>query len=373
MLKALASVFKQEFKQHTYGAFGIPNERDIATALHASELMFTKLGSDQIQAVAIFKILKSASAHEDFSGRQCQIKAGDVLVRYIAGTYAGMEKLIQSLIEKCPGRALWVECHQEISAIKLLLQSNNFSQIMVKISASSDIKGLYLRGDHSGRLPKGMETADVPSMKQLCAEFITADQRDRFITDLRNYEATKPWAQHYSSYNKRQSWTAFALHGYDQQDPSFIIKPSEMSRKWKEENPARLQLKCGPTPASVAMSETWVEVQKIIPCRFQRVRLMRLSSKGGELTRHADITDPEAGTRDGQIARLHIPLQTNPGCEFRSWDMDGREHRIHFAERGLYYLDTRKPHAVQNKSDADRIHLVCDVYSNSWVRELING
>ena len=49
-----------------------------------------------------------------------------------------------------------------------------------------------------------------------------------------------------------------------------------------------------------------------------RIRFMRLRAKGGELARHADITDREAGTADGMIARFHIPIVTSPAVRFRA-------------------------------------------------------
>jgi hypothetical protein len=100
---------------------------------------------------------------------------------------------------------------------------------------------------------------------------------------------------------------------------------------------------------------------------------MRLARGGGELTRHADITDPEAGTADGSVARLHIPLQTDERCVFRGWGLDGRENRAHFPERALCYLDTRKPHAVINEGERDRIHLVVDCHSGPELRAMICG
>ena len=38
----------------------------------------------------------------------------------------------------------------------------------------------------------------------------------------------------------------------------------------------------------------------------------------------------------------------------------------------VLHLDARKPHAVQNPTGVDRVHLVVDVVSNRAVRELIN-
>jgi hypothetical protein len=98
---------------------------------------------------------------------------------------------------------------------------------------------------------------------------------------------------------------------------------------------------------------------------------MRLGARGGELTRHADITDPEAGTADGKVARLHIPLTTDPRCVFRSWGLNGVEQRLHMPERGLSYIDTRKPHAVINPADLERIHLVADAFSSPALRRWI--
>lgn len=98
---------------------------------------------------------------------------------------------------------------------------------------------------------------------------------------------------------------------------------------------------------------------------------MRLAPGGGELTRHADIIDPEAGTKDGRLVRLHIPIQTHPACMFRAWTLRGEEGARHFPESSICYIDTRKPHAVVNGGPVDRIHLVVDAYSSAELRARI--
>ena len=113
------------------------------------------------------------------------------------------------------------------------------------------------------------------------------------------------------------------------------------------------------------------EIVGRLPGQPQRIRLMRLAQSGGELTRHADIVDPEAGTADGQTVRIHIPLISPPECKFTSWDEDGRRIAEHLAPGSLWYLDTRKPHAVQNPGNRDRIHIVVDLFANDDVRALI--
>ncbi len=272
---------------------------------------------------------------------------------------------------KTPSNGVWVEAHVENKETVQILRDLGFQKCLTKVSASSDLKGLFFFCPNG--VVNGLPAEEVVGLKELAAEFITPEERSRIISELELYAETLPWAQHYSSYNKRQSWTAFALKGYALGDPGFIIKPAEMSKAWKAENPERLQALCSWTTAAEHFKYTTDLLRVKIPCLFQRVRLMKLSSKGGELTRHADITDPEAGVRDGQIARLHIPLVTAPECQFKSWGLDGDPVQMHLKPRSLNYLDTRKPHAVKNDSASERIHLVIDAVSNDWLRELIRG
>jgi hypothetical protein len=103
----------------------------------------------------------------------------------------------------------------------------------------------------------------------------------------------------------------------------------------------------------------------------ERVRLMRLTGDGGELTRHADITDRNAGLEDGQIARLHYPLVTNPQVQFTSWNLNNAPTTTHMEAGKWWYLDVRKPHAAVNAANSERIHLVVDAVVNDWVRSFI--
>lgn len=188
----------------------------------------------------------------------------------------------------------------------------------------------------------------------------------------RELSAFGKWSQHYSDYNKRDSWSAFALRGFDAEDPSFIIKPEEMSKRWKKENPERLEASCCETIAARSFPETMKLVDRI-PAKKERVRMMRLAPKIGELGRHADITDRNAGTSDGKIARLHIPIVTDERCKFRTWSETGKESVSQVPVGSLWYLDVRKPHSVVNPSPKERIHLVVDVVCNEEIRKMIEA
>jgi hypothetical protein len=98
---------------------------------------------------------------------------------------------------------------------------------------------------------------------------------------------------------------------------------------------------------------------------------MRLRAGGGELTRHADITDRQAGVRDGRIIRLHIPIVTNPQVLFSAWTARGERLDVRFPVGALCYLDQRKPHTAINPGSTDRIHLVVDAFAHEELRALI--
>jgi len=57
----------------------------------------------------------------------------------------------------------------------------------------------------------------------------------------------------------------------------------------------------------------------------------------------------------------------------RKWfphgDKQGQDHNLKTGH--FYYTDVSKPHAVQNNSKEDRIHLVVDCKANSAIRTLI--
>ena len=370
-LKEVAAVFKQHMKPHTYGAFGLPKERDIATAMQEQSLLFTrerapdggKKEGAPVEGAAIAKFLKRPSKHEDFCGRKAMVSG--LFVKSIAGGPAALARLLESLKVQRGAAAMWVEGHVEDEALCRALEKEGLSLAMTKVSASSDLKGLWQIDAAISSLPEPLSRADEIGCKIIQEGFVTEAEQAACLEEA---EAAAQWAQHYSSYNKGKSWTAFAIRGFAPQDPGFIIKPSEMSKQWKEENSEWLAAKCKDT----IVADKFPTVQSIvarIPGEKERVRFMRLSAKGGELTRHADITDPDAGTRDGQLMRLHIPLRSDPRCIFHSWKLDGEESMLHFPERALCYLDTRKPHSVTNPADIERVHLVVDTFSTPDLRE----
>lgn len=176
------------------------------------------------------------------------------------------------------------------------------------------------------------------------------------------------FSKHYSNYNTRNSWSALSLRGWSE-DPSFIIKPSEMNKRWHKKNKDQTYF-LQDTP----LYDDFPQVKEIISqisktCEQHRIRFMKLN-KGCEIGQHTDLVDPDIGVNVGDTPRFHIPLITNENCIFEVWGMGGKES-FHMKKGELWYLDTRKPHRVINGGE-DRTHLVFDLVADDPLLTLLS-
>lgn len=360
-LKMLAAPFKAMHAPLVFGAFGLTKEREVADALAEGRLIWT---GRPAEACAIARPLSKDSQHSDFTGRDIELHGPCLMVGSIAARNpAAAERLVQAIVARAAGVRLYAEIFEEDAIVKTAMLREGFSYIGTKIMAGSEIKGLYVLGDAAGYAP--LPSEEMPSISVIDPGFLAPELLAAVRDEL---EHNGPgWAQHYSSYNKRKSWTAFSLRGYDD-DPGFIIKPAEMSKAWRAENPTRLPAKVRWTPAADQMPAT-MGLLAATGLVFDRVRFMRLAPGGGALSRHADITDREAGVADGKLTRLHVPIWTSPAVNFHGWDARGIEHRRHLPTGALCALDQRKPHSVSNTDpQLARVHLVADAYGCETLR-----
>jgi quercetin dioxygenase-like cupin family protein len=100
-----------------------------------------------------------------------------------------------------------------------------------------------------------------------------------------------------------------------------------------------------------------------LECPLRSVRLMRLAP-GSEIKTHEDH---DLAAEQGK-ARLHVPVTTGPGVEFR---LNGRP--VEMAPGELWYLRLSDPHGVTNRGETDRVHLVIDTQMNDWLRAQLDG
>lgn len=366
-LKAFAAPFRARHKPLVFGAFGLTKERDVAEALADGRAIWT--GGEAPRAVALFTVPKVTSHQTDFAQREFAVPPGHVNVKAFAAldVEAGA-KVLGALVERA-GAPVWVEIFEEDETAAASLEAvGGFRYATSKVMAGSEIKGIYTNGEVP--LPD-LGREELATLLVLDREFLSLAELDAIRAEVAAFASL--WEQHYSSYNKRQSWEAFALRGYDN-DPHFIIKPAEMSKQWKEENKMRLLADPRATTAAQHFPATLKAVERIAPLsECDRVRFMRLRCKNGELSRHADITERQAGPADGKIVRLHVPLVTSPAVHFFGWTARGKRIERTIPEGALFYLDMRKPHAVTNTDpNLDRVHLVVDCFSTAKLRELIS-
>ena len=192
-----------------------------------------------------------------------------------------------------------------------------------------------------------LKEIDLPEYKQ------SLDNTIKFLDSL-TYSAVK------TKYNAKGDWDAISIKGYSD-DINNILKPGVLKSdvepaelRWTSlyEEPDLLPLK---------------EILSHIPAEFERVRVMRLKA-GTTIKKHTDKVDKEI--KNGTIVRLHIPLRTNNNVHFYLWE--GKEQQHYHLEVGKYYfVDVSKPHAVHNKADFDRLHLVVDCYNNPRLKNLL--
>ncbi|MBX3563208.1 MAG: aspartyl/asparaginyl beta-hydroxylase domain-containing protein [Sphingomonas sp.] len=92
-------------------------------------------------------------------------------------------------------------------------------------------------------------------------------------------------------------------------------------------------------------------------CPVRAVRLMRLTP-GSVIKEHRDH---DLAAEFG-MARIHVPIATNPGVEFLV-----NRAPVAMAPGEAWYLRLSDPHAVANRGESDRIHLVIDVLVDGWL------
>ena len=296
------------------------------------------------------------------------IEKGDRIVDRIA--YNQPEAVI--LMLKSYDEDTFLFINEEHSIDRFVASQANYRKLGIKINTFGDIQGVYFKdqpsflGDmrefpeQNMMLPEEklvLRKASIPDVSNICD---IIKQR----LDVMDYEFTN----HYSNYNKGKSWSAISLRGYTP-EWSFITKPAEMSKKWKEEN-KDTEFKLQDTELRKMFPEV-EDILRWLPGRPHRIRFMNLAPGGGELQRHTDQVDPDAGVEDYKLMRFHFPIVTNKDVTFSQWDYKAERVSCHMNVGECWYLDVRKPHQAINSGEDMRTHLVIDIEANDEVRALI--
>tara|TARA_B100000131_G_scaffold318843_1_gene363528 strand:+ start:199 stop:1512 length:1314 start_codon:yes stop_codon:yes gene_type:complete len=337
---------------------------------HAYEVDWVENNDGKIVACILYYNMKNMKTQfkkiKSFTGAEYKLNCKtDAYIREIA-CYPGNEQHLYDLIKRheSEGGGFFdegttvVECDMQNRRMVGILRDLGYERRDNLITSFADMYGYWFKGEHTGELAKSQEI----SLQRLDLDVQDTDPLMEQIFALQ-----EDFANHYSNYNKGNSWSGIVVRGYGGKE-DFIIKPAEMNQKWRKENAEKLEWKVEDTPLRERLTEV-EKFAKLLPFEHERIRILKLSQGEGELERHTDRQDVEAGIGDGQWARLHFPLKTNPKVEFTQWNCDGSVTKSKMGKGELWYLDMRKPHTAINFGEEDRYHLIIDVKSGPELRK----
>lgn len=356
-LRAQAKMLASHAPPSANGAFSLPRERDVAAARATTGGFLS-----HAEWCALCYRARTNSSVETFGGFFLRF-VGDIHVKHVGGDLAKARAALETLSS---GRSIIVELWTE--AREQMREFAGWQVVGHRVLADSALKTIVRFGsERRFFLAPRVEAATCSLFPGLLSHELEAVREE-----LAAYEAAVgdgAFATHYSSYNIKRTWRAFALQGFSH-DPLFIEKPAEMAKSWRDAHPAECAAKVTPTLAASFFPKTLSIAARF--GKYERLRFM-LVKAGGGLRRHADITNPDAGVKDGSLMRLHFPIHTDPRALFDQWDLTGRKLVTHFPIGKCAYLDQRKPHAHVNGGAEDRIHLVMDAWADRALRAAVEA
>ena len=330
--------------------------------------------SGEVRAAIIYydisKMSNKKKTITSFTQRKIELNENDSYIFDVACD-VGYERWLGFLMEKHFSKTVFgttiAECDMQNKNIRELFESLGLERVDNKVSSFADMYGIWCKQNEFVPVDK-IEISQECSLQQLNCIVPTPY---KLLEQLKTVE-DELFANHYSNYNKKNTWSGIVLRGYGGKE-DFIIKPSEMTNSWKKENKEKLDWVCEDTPLRQKLSEVERYVDLLPFDDVERIRILKLSKGEGELERHTDIQDKEAGINDGQWARLHFPLITNDKVIFTQWNTDGTRTKAHMRVGELWYLDMRKPHTAVNFGEEDRYHLIIDVKSDFHLRRWLEN
>jgi hypothetical protein len=395
-LKRITTLFERHDEGLVHGPFDRYSAHDAATDLRNGWLKLGPRGDEGVPVWAcVVRELDRKQPVRDFTGGRMTLSPGTLYCTRMAFTdeIAAVSILGQLSTYNGP---IAVECWQEhpgerrlISRVRAIdatgqpggerVGGGGMRRAAVKIAASSSMRGLWVSHDIEDppwARRAGQRYTPYPKQELLGLAQLPLALPQNAILALSSHPSVcdeSAHAAYHSSNAKGETWTALALRGfYD--EPERVEKPSEMNRRWRREHKKDLDREPRDTPLRAALGPAAEKLLAALPCAgFERIRLMRLAPGGGEVSRHAGITDPHAGASEGKVVCVHIPLISNERCAFQSWGLDGNTSSMVMPPGTATYLDVRKPHTAVNLGDTRSVHLVVDCYANAATVEMLRN
>jgi hypothetical protein len=394
-VRRITTLFNRHDEGLLHGPFDRYRDRDAANDLHNGWLKLDRRDAEGVPVWAcVVRELDRKQPVRDFTGARVTLSPGTLYCTRMAFADENAGGSILAQLQNHTG-PIAVECWQEHPGERALVtrlraidatgqpgggraMGDGMRLAAVKIKESSAIRGLWVSHDipdppwasQAGERYSPYSKHELLGLAELPVEL-----PQNAILALRSHQTVcdeSAYAAHHLSYATDDTWTALALRGfYDELER--VEKPSAMDRRWKSQHEPDLDREPRDTQLWAVLGAAVEKILVALPCAgFERIGLMRLAP-GGELARHTDITDRDAGASKGKVIRVHIPLISNEHCVFQSWGLDGSRSTLVMKVGSAYYLDTRKPHAVVNGGNSERIHLVVDCIANAKTVEMLRN
>lgn len=359
--------FYEPHNKYAISTFGKFKKNDIAAHLHKGTLRLLNENGETPGAAFVVeqsKVTSKITMHgQTFIGEK---QKGDVTFSRLVGDPLTLLDTLDPDAEY-GNKNCWLVTYAGNKEIRRIAERSRFDYVGQKVTSYAEVMAVYFRNDPMNfgmRQHPIVNPADLVAMAKIGEWDVS---KAMFILDDM-LALCKGWTNHYSNYNQKNAWSAIALRGY-LPDHSFITKPAEMNDKWLEEHKhEKFELQ------DTDVYKYFDEVRQLLSFldgEVHRVRFMRLAPGGGELLRHTDQVDPDAGNSLGALARLHFPLKTNDKVIFSTWNNNDERENYHYGFGECWVIDTRKPHMAVNGGDRERIHLVVDTIVTPKLERMI--
>jgi hypothetical protein len=152
------------------------------------------------------------------------------------------------------------------------------------------------------------------------------------------------WPLHFNSRDYAGEWRSISLRSASGKSEDILAHPEAAY----QDTPLLAMM-----PYAKEIIDTW-------HCEKDAVRLLSLAP-GSEIKPHRDLG---CGYKDG-VFRIHIPVITNPAVYFTL-----ENEQLHLQAGECWYMDFSCTHAIVNKGDTARVHLIMDCIRNEWSDQL---
>lgn len=290
----------------------------------------------------------------DFSGAIIgNIKKGDICIKrffYNEGYHDHVINYIDKLRSTPFGnKDVWFTfINMEHQNDKKIPEAFGSKWLSSKIDAvAAEVRGVFYCGEHEQIGLQKYE--DIP-----CAQldYPNLNGLDDFVSELDEYIGDG-WgiASHQKAYGgKEKTWTGIEII------PLIVTYGTKKSKQGLRGELNEDYVKRFPIIEDIIKPVTTFDDCLWLACT-------KVSPKKGVVTRHSDkgIDKMNAGIQVGKTARMHYCLKANPETYFELQDLEGGTNKYYMKQGEYWYMDKRKPHAVYNKGDSYRYHMIFDM------------